>query len=207
MGRSASLFPSTSVVLSGPSFLERRNHGKNRNRIARPETESSATPTEELKFRKWIEAPGKLCASPLCMIEISKDFEFEAAHSLPHLPYTHKCSRLHGHSYKLRVTCAGDIDPELGWVIDYADISKVVNTIITAIDHTNIDQLFTVPPRPALNDKGQPIAVTTHKTKPSTAENLCIWFYHQLKPTLPSVVEIQIKETSSTVVVYRPPSP
>lgn len=138
-------------------------------------------------------------------LEISKDFEFEAAHSLPHLPYTHKCHRLHGHSYKLKVTCAGEIDPAFGWVIDYADISKVVKTVIEAIDHTNIDQLFTVPPRPALNDKGLPIAPDLgHKTKPSTAENLAIWFYKQLKPTLPSVVAIEIKETASSNVVYRP---
>lgn len=138
------------------------------------------------------------------MIEISKDFEFEAAHSLPHLPWEHKCHRLHGHSYKLRVTCSGEIDPAYGWVIDYADISKVVNTIILAIDHTNIDQLFFVPPRPETLDSGEPRVTTTHKTKPSTAENLAIWFYNQLKPTLPSVVEIQIKETSSSTVVYRP---
>lgn len=138
------------------------------------------------------------------MIEISKDFEFEAAHSLPHLPYTHKCHNLHGHSYKLRVTCAGELNKELGWVIDYADIAKVVNTIITAIDHTNLDQLFTVPPRPKTTDAGTPRVPTTHKTRPSTAENLAIWFYDQLKSELPNVVEIQIKETSSSLVVYRP---
>ncbi len=140
------------------------------------------------------------------MIEISKDYEFEAAHSLPHLPWNHKCHRLHGHSYKLRVTCAGEIDPNFGWVIDYADISKVVNTIITAIDHTNIDQLFSVPPRPELTDTGVPGVPVgkDHQTRPSTAENLAIWFYDQLKPTLPSVVEIRIKETSSSCVIYRP---
>ena len=138
------------------------------------------------------------------MIEISKDFEFEAAHSLPHLPWEHKCHRLHGHSYKLRVTCAGEIDPVKGWVIDYADISKVVNTVVKAIDHTNIDQLFFVPPRPELTDSGEKRVSTTHKTRPSTAENLAIWFYNQLKPTLPGVVEIRIKETRSTQVVYRP---
>lgn len=139
-------------------------------------------------------------------LEISKDFEFEAAHSLPHLPYTHKCHRLHGHSYKLKVTCAGEIDPAFGWVIDYADISKVVNTVIQAIDHTNLDQLFFVPPRPKINESsGKPMAPDLgHKTKPSTAENLAIWFYKQLKPTLPSVVEIQIKETASSCVTYRP---
>ncbi len=140
------------------------------------------------------------------MIEISKDYEFEAAHSLPHLPWDHKCHRLHGHSYKLRVTCAGEIDPNFGWVIDYADISKVVNTIITAIDHTNIDQLFFVPPRPTVSDTGKTVVPVgkDHQTRPSTAENLSIWFYNQLKPTLPSVVEIQIKETSSSCVTYRP---
>jgi 6-pyruvoyltetrahydropterin/6-carboxytetrahydropterin synthase len=140
------------------------------------------------------------------MIEISKDFEFEAAHSLPHLPDTHKCHRLHGHSYKVRVTCAGEIDKELGWVIDYADISKVVKTIITAIDHTNLDQLFTVPPRPELDDRGVKRVPEKRHTKPSTAENLAIWFYQQLKPTLPSVVEIRIKETANTAVIYRPPA-
>ncbi len=140
------------------------------------------------------------------MLEISKDFEFEACHSLPHLPWQHKCHRLHGHSYKVRVTCAGEIDSVLGWVIDYADISKVVNTVIEAIDHTNIDQLFFVPPRPELNEMtGKPMAPDLgHKTKPSTAENLAIWFYKQLKPTLPSVVAIRIKETSTSEVIYRP---
>ena len=138
------------------------------------------------------------------MIEISKWFEFEAAHSLPHLPYTHKCHNLHGHSYKVCVTCAGEINREFGWVIDYDDISKVVKTIIKAIDHTNIDQLFFVPPRPEFTDAGDKRVATTHKTRPSTAENLAIWFYDQLKPTLPSVVEIKVKETSSTVVMYRP---
>ncbi len=141
------------------------------------------------------------------MIEISKDFEFEACHSLPHLPWEHKCHRLHGHSYKLRVTCAGEIDPDFGWVIDYADIAKVVNTIITAIDHTNIDQLFFCPPREEKlpgTDIPRVKVGKDHQTRPSTAENLAIWFYDQLKPTLPSVVEIRIKETSSSCVIYRP---
>lgn len=137
-------------------------------------------------------------------MEVSKWFEFEAAHSLPHLPWEHKCHRLHGHSYKVQVTCAGNVDKELGWVIDYGDITKVVKTVIEAIDHTNLNQLFDVPPRPETTDTGLPRVPTTHKTKPSTAENLAIWFYDQLKPTLRSVVEIRVKETASTEVIYRP---
>jgi 6-pyruvoyltetrahydropterin/6-carboxytetrahydropterin synthase len=139
-------------------------------------------------------------------MEVSKWYEFEAAHSLPHLPWTHKCHRLHGHSYKVQVTCAGAVDPDLGWVIDYGDISKVVRTIIEAIDHTNLDQLFTVPPRPTVSESGVPVVPVgkDHQTRPSTAENLAIWFFNQLKPTLPSVVEIRVKETASSEVVYRP---
>lgn len=136
------------------------------------------------------------------MMEISKDFEFEAAHSLPHLPSTHKCHRLHGHSYKLRVTCAGKVDPELGWVIDYADIAKVVQPLLHAIDHTNLDSLF----RGALNPEHK-CKSEERRDKPSTAENLAIWFFNQLVGCLPSLVEIQIKETASSLVVYRPSRP
>src|SRR5215831_10578849 len=100
------------------------------------------------------------------MMEVSKWFHFEAAHSLPHLPCQHKCHRLHGHSYKVQVTCAGEVDKEFGWIIDYGDISKVFDTVIAAIDHTNLDQLFTVPPRPTVSETGLPVVPTTHATRP-----------------------------------------
>lgn len=128
-------------------------------------------------------------------IEISKDFTFEAAHSLPHLPHFHKCHNLHGHSYKVRVTCGGEIDPVFGWVLDYADISAAMRPILKAVDHTNIDILFAFK-REKCADAPRP--------KPSTAENLAIWFYNQLKPTLPLLLAIEIKETETSLAVYRP---
>jgi len=57
------------------------------------------------------------------MTEIWKDFTFEAAHLLPNLPDGHKCKRLHGHSYRVRVVVSGELDAELGWVMDYAHIA------------------------------------------------------------------------------------
>ena len=33
-------------------------------------------------------------------MEIFYEFKFEAAHRLPNVPSDHKCSRLHGHSYR-----------------------------------------------------------------------------------------------------------
>ena len=56
-------------------------------------------------------------------IELRKTFQFEAAHLLPHLSFDHKCGRLHGHSFRVEVVVAGECDPRLGWLMDYADIS------------------------------------------------------------------------------------
>ena len=40
-----------------------------------------------------------------------KDFQFEAAHRLPHVPEGHKCGRLHGHSFMVRLEVTGEVDP------------------------------------------------------------------------------------------------
>ena len=37
-------------------------------------------------------------------MRIYKEFSFEAAHRLPNVPDGHKCARLHGHSFHVRVT-------------------------------------------------------------------------------------------------------
>ncbi|WP_261371655.1 6-carboxytetrahydropterin synthase, partial [Yersinia aleksiciae] len=41
-----------------------------------------------------------------------KDFQFEAAHRLPHVPAGHKCGRLHGHLRipMISVSDSGDSD-------------------------------------------------------------------------------------------------
>ena len=35
------------------------------------------------------------------MTSIWKDFHFDAAHWLPHVPEGHKCGRMHGHTYRV----------------------------------------------------------------------------------------------------------
>lgn len=48
-----------------------------------------------------------------------KDFTFEAAHHLPHVPEGHKCGRLHGHSFMVRLEITGEVDPIPGgsWIL------------------------------------------------------------------------------------------
>lgn len=80
-------------------------------------------------------------------ISITKKFTFEAAHSLPF--HDGKCKNLHGHSYRLEVTVAGPIiesGPKQGMVMDFADITKVVDeNIIKKWDHQFLNDLLIFP--------------------------------------------------------------
>lgn len=123
--------------------------------------------------------------------EVSKEFRFEAAHSLPHLPDDHKCKRLHGHSYRIVVICRGPLDKR-GFVVDYAEISAVVRPITEGkLDHRNVDDVL--------------------GSVYSTAENLTAWLYPKIKKALPTLYQICVSETESTWVRYpvydTPPNP
>lgn len=115
-------------------------------------------------------------------MKITKDFRFEASHSLPHLGPDHKCSRLHGHSYRFAVECTGDLD-ERGFVIDYAEISEAVGPLLNRLDHYNLNDII----------EGY-----------STAENLADYIYRHLERKLPTLTGIIVYETPTTSVVYRP---
>ncbi|KKM77769.1 hypothetical protein LCGC14_1366680 [marine sediment metagenome] len=69
---------------------------------------------------------------------IVKEFRFEAAHRLEN--HNGKCRRLHGHSYKLEIELARNHlldNPEAkGMVIDFADVSRIVESQVVDIwDH------------------------------------------------------------------------
>ena len=74
-------------------------------------------------------------------LELRKTFQFEAAHSLPLLPKRHKCRRLHGHSFQVEIIVAGECDPRLGWVMDYADITAAFRPIWEKLDHRHLNEI------------------------------------------------------------------
>ena len=113
---------------------------------------------------------------------IYKDFTFEAAHKLPLVPDTHKCSKLHGHSFQVRVTVEGDLN-NLGWVVDYAEIKSICGPIIDKLDHSYLNELSGL-------------------TNP-TSENIAVWLWDAIKPKLMMLSEIEIKETCNTGCIYR----
>ena len=60
-------------------------------------------------------------------MEITKEFDFELAHSLGF--HKGQCANLHGHSYKMLVTLKSNKLVN-GMIIDFADLKKIVNQII-----------------------------------------------------------------------------
>ncbi len=118
-------------------------------------------------------------------MELRKTFQFEAAHLLPKLPPDHKCRRLHGHSFRVEVAVTGECDPELGWVMDYADISAAFKPIHRQLDHYYLNEI------PGLENP--------------TSENLAIWIWERLQPALPQLTEIVVAETCMSRCIYRGP--
>ncbi len=118
------------------------------------------------------------------MIEIAKEYRFEAAHILPNVPEGHKCGRLHGHSYRFEVRLSGHIDPKLGWFSDFKDISEIVKPIV----YQYLDHYY-------LNDiKG---------LENPTSENLAVWLWGKLKPSLPNLIQITVYETCTSACIYK----
>ncbi len=116
-------------------------------------------------------------------IELRKTFQFEAAHLLPHVPKTHKCHRLHGHSFVVEVVIAGETDPKLGWLIDYAEITEAFKPLLEQLDHYYLNEI--------------------QGLENPTSENLAAWIWERLKSRLPLLIEIAVAETCMSRCVFR----
>jgi 6-pyruvoyltetrahydropterin/6-carboxytetrahydropterin synthase len=116
-------------------------------------------------------------------VELFKVFEIEAAHRLPHVPAGHKCARVHGHRYQVEVHIDGPVDPHLGWVMDFADLTAAFAPIHAALDHHYLNDI-------------------TGLENP-TAEHIARWIWHRLHPAVPLLTKLVIRETTTSGVAYR----
>jgi len=116
-------------------------------------------------------------------VELKKTFQFEAAHSLPKLPRDHKCHRLHGHSFKVDIVVAGECNPELGWLVDYADIADAFDPYWRQLDHNHLNDI--------------------EGLENPTSENIAKWIWDRLLPALPQLTAIEVAETCNARCVYR----
>ncbi len=117
------------------------------------------------------------------MMEIFKEFTFDSAHWLPNVPEDHKCRHMHGHTYIVRLYVAGNLDPRLGWVVDFASVKDVWRPLERILDHK------------VLNDiKG---------LENPTAENLAVWIWRKVKPELAGLSKVLVCENATSGVIYR----
>ena len=115
-------------------------------------------------------------------MEIYKAFSIEAAHRLPNLPESHKCYRLHGHSFKIEVHVKGEVDQNTGWIMDFADISAAFKPLFERLDHHYLNEI--------------------EGLENPTSENLARWIWRQLKPALPLLSSVIVKETCTAGCIY-----
>ncbi len=113
---------------------------------------------------------------------IFKQFTFDSAHFLPFVPDGHKCKNVHGHTYQLTVFIEGALDPQIGWVMDFAVLKDAVNPIVDMLDH----KLFN-------NIEG---------LENPTCEHVAVWLWNKIKPQVPQLKKIELNETPTSGVIY-----
>lgn len=116
-------------------------------------------------------------------MEIFKEFSFEAAHRLPHVPPGHKCARLHGHSFRVELHASGPIDESAGWIIDFADIKDAFAPTLSRLDHYFLNEI--------------------EGLENPTSENLARWIWKQVRPHLPLLCQVVVRETCTSGCTYR----
>lgn len=122
-------------------------------------------------------------APPSRRVRLVRDFTFEAAHRLPNAPPGHKCSRLHGHSFKVSVICEGEADSRTGWLIDFGTIKEAMTPILDRLDHYYLNEV--------------------EGLENPTAENLARWIWAALRPKIDCLTEIHIAETCAARCEFR----
>ena len=115
-------------------------------------------------------------------VRLIRAFTFEAAHRLPGAPPGHKCGRLHGHSFRVELVCEGEVDPETGWLIDFAEIKRVFDPFLEQLDHRYLNDVAGL--------------------ENPTAEHLAMWIWRQVKPLLPPLAKVVVAETCTARCEY-----
>lgn len=116
-------------------------------------------------------------------MEIYKLFTIEAAHLLPNVPEKHKCRRLHGHSFRVEIHVCGPVQAESGWIMDFAEITRAFQPLYEQLDHHYLNEI--------------------EGLENPTSENLARWVWRRMRPVLPLLSQVIVRETCTAGCVYR----
>jgi len=111
------------------------------------------------------------------MYELSKQFRFDAAHTLERVIETESSRRIHGHSYRAEVVVRGRPDPVSGMIVDLGLFERALGEAREMLDHRFLDEM---------NDLG-----------PATMENLSAWIWRKVEPVCPGLHRVTVYRDSS----------
>jgi len=110
------------------------------------------------------------------MMRIYKDFSFEAAHFLPSAPKGHPNSRIHGHSFHVRVTIAGEPDAETGLIFHFNELEEAVRGAKQMLDHQFLNEIDGL--------------------QMPTLERIAMWIWDRLEAPVPGLAQIEVSRPS-----------
>lgn len=117
------------------------------------------------------------------MYELTKQFRFDCAHTLERVVETEGSRRIHGHSYRAKVTLRGKPDPVSGMIIDTSLLAMKLAQARDALDHRFLDEI---------NDLG-----------PGTMENLCAYIWRKLEDDIPTLHSVTVlRDSTEDQVTY-----
>ena len=111
------------------------------------------------------------------MFELSKQFRFEAAHTLERTIDAAGSRRIHGHSYRAEVVIRGEADPKSGMVLDLGLFERALMTVRDGLDHHFLDEV--------------------EGLGPATMENLAVWIWRRVSGTCGRLVRVTVFRDST----------
>jgi 6-pyruvoyltetrahydropterin/6-carboxytetrahydropterin synthase len=121
-------------------------------------------------------------------MRIYKEFQFEAAHFLPCAPPGSPNARVHGHSFRARVTIEGVPGADTGYVFHFDELAQTMAEAQDALDHRLLNEV--------------------EGLDAPTLERLAMWLWNRLQNRVPGLFEIEIaRDSCGEGAVYNGPAP
>lgn len=113
-------------------------------------------------------------------------FDFAAARFLPQLPASHRCSRVHGHTFHIELTIRGELGEDSGWIVDFDDVDRAMLELKEALDHRQLNDV------PGLENP--------------TTEKLAQWLWGQMAERFAGLYCVTVQEHPARGVRYFGPA-
>ena len=121
-------------------------------------------------------------------MRIYKEFRFEAAHFLPTAPVGSPNARVHGHSFRARVTIDGVPRADTGYVFHFDELAQTMAEAQDALDHRLLNEV--------------------EGLEAPTLERIAIWLWNRLQNRVPGLAEIEIaRDSCGEGAIYNGPAP